>query len=276
MSMKDLLDWRTKDVVNIFDEITLWSAPFGKILLENIPMKKNAHVVDIGFGTGFPLIELSQIFGESAKIFGIDIWEEGINRAKHKIKTLGLTNIEILERSATNIEIEANSIDLVTSNLGINNFEDRITVYSEIYRILNKDGSLCITTNPIGTFQELFDIIINTCKTMGLTNEHEAFENYINNRNTEKQIINEFSKSGFTSAKTLHSTTQMRFADARAIFNHSLIRIGFREYWEQMMPNTSSKVLEQVIQNIESEIARNGVFNMTIPILYLEFKKARS
>ncbi|MEE9430720.1 MAG: class I SAM-dependent methyltransferase [Melioribacteraceae bacterium] len=94
--MKKLLDYKCKEVVNIFDEVTLWSAPFGRLLLENIPMKSEAKIVDIGFGTGFPLIELSQRFGEKSKIYGIDIWEEGINRTKDKINTLELNNIELI------------------------------------------------------------------------------------------------------------------------------------------------------------------------------------
>lgn len=87
--MKQLLDWKTKEVVNIYDEVSLWSAPFGQILLEHIPMKKGASIVDIGFGTGFPLIELSQRFGEGAQVYGVDIWEEAINKAKEKIDVFG-------------------------------------------------------------------------------------------------------------------------------------------------------------------------------------------
>lgn len=95
--MKKTLGWESREVANIFDEVTLWSAPFGRMLLEHIPMMPRAKIVDIGFGTGFPLIELSQRFGDQAKIYGIDIWQEGINRAKDKIKILAINNIEILE-----------------------------------------------------------------------------------------------------------------------------------------------------------------------------------
>ena len=272
--MKNLLDWRTKEVVNIFDEVTLWSAPFGEMLLKHIPMKEGASVVDIGFGTGFPLIELSQRFGESSTIYGVDIWEQGIDRTKEKITTLGLNNIKILENSAASIAIRDNSIDLVSSNLGINNFEEKQLVYSEIHRILNSDGRLCITTNPIGTFEELFRILMSTCKTMGLETAHQALKHYVNNRSTEQQIVEEFNKSGFELVLSHSNVKQMRFVDAQAIFDHSLIRIGFREYWEQMLQDASKEVFEKTIQQIEQVIADNGVFKMTIPMLYLEFKKA--
>lgn len=150
--MKKILDWQSKQVVNIFDEITLWSAPFGRLLLENIPMKPNTKIVDIGFGTGFPLIELSQVFGEKSKVYGIDIWKEGINLAKEKINVLEINNIEILEESAAKISIENNCIDLVTSNLGVNNFEQKEEVYLEIHRILKKRGKAVYNNQSDGYF----------------------------------------------------------------------------------------------------------------------------
>ena len=137
--MKRKLNWETKEVTNIFDEATLWSAPFGRLLLENMPMKRHAKVVDIGFGTGFPLIELSQRFGANSQIYGIDIWKEGINRTKEKIKELEINNIEIFEESAAKINLGDKQIDLVTSNLGVNNFDQKEEVYQEINRILKDE-----------------------------------------------------------------------------------------------------------------------------------------
>jgi hypothetical protein len=43
---------------DLYDELPLWSAPFGLKLLEHIEYKKNLTALDIGFGNGFPLTEL--------------------------------------------------------------------------------------------------------------------------------------------------------------------------------------------------------------------------
>ena len=222
-------------MVNIFDEVTLWSAPFGRLLLENIPMTPKAQIVDIGFGTGFPLIELSQRFGDKSRIYGIDIWKEGINRAKDKIKTLEINNIEIIEESATGISIGDNQIDLVSSNLGVNNFEQKDKVYREIYRILKKGGRLAITTNPIGTFEELFEIFSSIFNEMKLKEEEIRLAEYIEQRNTEGGLISELEQYGFKLLKTKSDSTNIRFVGAEALLDHSLIRIGFRKYWGEMV-----------------------------------------
>ncbi len=251
--MKKILDWESRAVATIFDEVTLWSAPFGRLLLENIPMKPGATVVDIGFGTGFPLIELSQRFGNKSKIYGIDIWKEGINRTKDKINTLEISNIEIFEESATKINIGDGQVDLVTSNLGVNNFEQRQAVYLEISRILKKGGRFCMTTNPIGTFEELFEIFSSIFREMNLIERSTKLEEYIQNRNTER--------------------TNIRFVDAIALLDHSLIRIGFREYWTTLVKEENAgRFFEKLILRINDIIETQGVFKMTIPMLYLEFE----
>lgn len=266
------MDWKSKAVVNIYDEVSLWSAPFGRLLLENIPMKHGATVLDIGFGTGFPLIELSQRFGAPSKIYGVDIWEEGIARTKNKIDIFELENIEILTASASKIALPNESIDLVTSNLGVNNFEEREKVYAEIKRVLQADGSLCITTNPVGTFSELFDLFHSIFSDMGLLEETEKLSHYIQQRNTEAQIISEFEKAGFSLKHKKSDSTNMRFCDATAVLDHGLIRIGFRSGWENMVnEGRVDEFFGKLEERVNGVIRERGEFVMSIPMLYLEF-----
>ena len=42
-------------------------------------------VLDVGFGTGFPLLELAQRLGKSATIYGIDPWEAAHERTHLKM-----------------------------------------------------------------------------------------------------------------------------------------------------------------------------------------------
>ena len=51
------------------DDFPLWSAPFGLMLLDHIRLRPNLKALDIGFGSGFPLLELAQILGSSSKMY---------------------------------------------------------------------------------------------------------------------------------------------------------------------------------------------------------------
>jgi len=272
--MKEKLNYQDAEIVNIYDEVNLWTAPFGRLLLENIPMKKGITIVDVGFGTGFPLVELSQRFDETSKIYGIDIWKGGIERTKEKIQTLQLKNIEILNKSAIEIDLENSSVDLVTSNLGVNNFDEREKVYIELHRILKIGGKISITTNPIGTFKELFNIFDEVMVESGLTKSIQLLSDYIANRNTEEGIIEEFSNSKFKFVKRKIESTNMRFMSGESLLNHSLMRIGFREGWDKLVDDADrSKFYTNLCSKLNRRILENGAFEMTVPILYLEFEK---
>jgi SAM-dependent methyltransferase len=172
------------------------------------------------------------------------------------------------------IDIGDEQVDLVTSNLGVNNFEEKGKVYSEIRRILKKGGRLCITTNPIGTFQELFELFDTVLNEMGLQAERKTLSDSIQHRNMEQGIIAELEKADLQFVKSKSDTTNFRFVDGEALLDHSLIRIGFREYWEEMIPEGDrSEFFERVVSRIDAIVEREGTFSMKVPILYLEFGK---
>lgn len=272
--MKNILDWQKEEVVNIFDDLNIWSAPFGRMLLENIPMKRGINVLDIGFGTGFPLLELSQRFGPETTVYGIDIWKEAIKRTKEKIRILDLKNITILEKSASKIDLANNKIDLICSNLGVNNFEEREEVYKEIYRVLRPNGRICITTNPVGTFAELFTEFEIVFKQLNLKDELVQLKKYIDHRKTEALITKEFKEVGLELVKRKLDYTTIRFVDGAALLDHSLMRIGFRAGWEKLIkPNSKELFFNLLIERLNGIIAKEGEFKTGIPMLYLEFKK---
>jgi hypothetical protein len=69
-------NFNLNELIDVFDELSFWSAPFGLKLLENINYKQNITALDIGFGAGFPLTEIAMRLGNSSTVYGIDPWKE--------------------------------------------------------------------------------------------------------------------------------------------------------------------------------------------------------
>ena len=61
-------DWNSPDYVVVFDEVPLWSAMFGALLLERIELQPHMTVLDLGCGAGFPLLELAGRLGRSCTV----------------------------------------------------------------------------------------------------------------------------------------------------------------------------------------------------------------
>ena len=74
------------NLVSIFDELSLWSSYFVRLLLDNVELRPNLDVLDVGFGTGVPIFELAQRLGATCHVTGIDPWAAAVERAEWKRK----------------------------------------------------------------------------------------------------------------------------------------------------------------------------------------------
>ena len=63
MDYLEAIDYKAPDFGELYDELPLWSAPFGLLLLEQVVMRPGLTILDVGAGTGFLTIELAQRFG---------------------------------------------------------------------------------------------------------------------------------------------------------------------------------------------------------------------
>jgi arsenite methyltransferase len=153
----------TAEFIDTFDELPLWSAAFGLLLLKHLNIRTNVRLLDLGSGAGFPLLELAERMGKSSTCYGLDPWANANGRANKKIKEYGITNAQIIEASASQLPFEDKSIDMIVSNLGINNFEDTPTVFKECHRVLKEDGTLSLTTNLDGHWSAFIKYLKNVC-----------------------------------------------------------------------------------------------------------------
>ena len=103
-------------------------------------------------------MELAQRCGPNATVIAADPWAAGMKRLRRKIDHLGLGNVILIESDAVTVELADESIDLVVSNLGINNFENADAVLRACFRVARPDGRLFLTTNLAGHMAEFYDV----------------------------------------------------------------------------------------------------------------------
>lgn len=114
---------------------------------------KGEICVDLGSGRGNDVIRLAEEVGETGYVYGIDISEGMIAKAKANLEKFEVENAEIIQAELDKLPLENNSVDLVVSNCTINHAIDKHAVWSEIYRILKTDGRFVVSdiyaTTPI-------------------------------------------------------------------------------------------------------------------------------
>ena len=267
-------NWDDFNLVSQYDELPLWSSYFGQLMLDNIPLKNYQTYLDVGCGTGFPLIDISQKIGNNCKCYGIDPWCRALERIKLKLSTLELSGIEVIESTANEIPFEDEYFDFITSNLGVNNFSKPEKVISECFRVLKDNGTISITSNLTGTFHEFYELFKNTLIECGMGKYLAPFQKHVNHRGTVPTISDLFINTGFSIKKCIESSFYMRFLNGTAFLNHSVIVSGFSTGWRNLFnANEIEPFFNQLENNLNEYAQKYGELKLGIPMLYLECEK---
>lgn len=275
--MADYLSYTFNDnetFINTFDEAPLWSASFGLLLLKHITLKPNQTIIDIGSGAGFPLMELAGRMGNSCKLYGIDPWKNANERAKQKIKNYGYLNVEIIETSAEKIPLSENSIDLIVSNLGINNFDRQEIVFRECNRVLKPQGKLCITSNLRKHWKEFYQLFYGTLQELGKENLIPVLKKEEEHRGTIESVSRLFSDNGFKVTRLFEETFEMKFVDGSAFLNHHFVKLGWLSSWLGLFLKEEWHEIFSALEKTLNEYSeKNNGLSLTVPMAFIEGEK---
>ena len=103
-------------------------------------LKKEEVVLDLGCGAGLDLYFYAKAVGEKGKVYGLDISEDMVNKAKQNMQLVGIKNAEISVGESDNLSFNDNFFDGVASNGIYNLSPDKEAVMREVYRVLKPSG----------------------------------------------------------------------------------------------------------------------------------------
>lgn len=262
-------------LINVLDELPFWSAPFGVRLLAKVVPKRNMSLLDIGFGTGFPLTELAMRFGDSCTIYGIDPWKEAAERVREKLRIYGITNVRLFIGKAEEIPLENQSIDLITSNNGLNNVTDLSRVLSECARVLKPGGKLIFTMNTDETMVEFYEVLEQSLS------EHDLPESvvHLNQHIYEKrkplgEIKSLLAGAGFDNVTLEENWFDYKFADGSTMLNHFFIRLAFLDSWKEIVPEKDRDLIfSEVERRLNHIVTEKGHLSLRVPFVVIEARR---
>lgn len=244
------------EIARFYDELPLWSAPFGQLILERVPLRRGQTILDLGAGTGFLTIELAQR-GGAARVIAVDPWAEAMEVLRRRVAYLGLSNVELLVSDAAELDLPDSSADVIVSNLGVNNFDNAPTVLAECHRVLRPGGRLLLSTNLVGHMAEFYDVLRE------VLDDHSQLDAHVNHRATLDGTVALLEAAGFAASVSGTDSFTMRFADGTALFDHYFIRLGFLGGWQSIAS------VEQLAA-VERKLNRRGEVSLTIPMACFE------
>jgi ubiquinone/menaquinone biosynthesis C-methylase UbiE len=263
-------DFSSPQTIAAYDELPLWSAMFGLLLLDEVPLARVRQALDLGCGTGFPLIELAERLGSQAHVHGLDPWAAGLSRAAEKIAGRNTRNVTLHEGSATAMPFADVTFDLIVSNLGLNNFADRAGSVAECRRVARGGATLALTTNLQGHMAEFYTVFAELLHADGDADAQGRLRAHIDARATVASVHDLLHSADFTVTRVVERSMRMRFASGSALLNHHFIKLGFLDAWKAVVAGREQELMLQLQRSLDNVAERNGELRLTIPMAYIE------
>ncbi|MCS7170852.1 MAG: class I SAM-dependent methyltransferase [Aquificaceae bacterium] len=103
--------------------------------LKEFGLREGMIVLDVGTGAGFYIPYISRLVGERGKVCAVDIEPLAVEYATHKVKNLGLSNVEVLLSEENHIPLSDNVVDFVFMAFVFHELENPIAFMEEVKRV---------------------------------------------------------------------------------------------------------------------------------------------
>jgi len=263
------------DEVSALDELPLWAAPFGLRLLEMVRLRPRLAALDVGFGTGFPLLELAMRLGPSSTVQGLDPWPAGHRRTRLKLERLGLQNVKLHEGVAEEMPFPERSFDCVVSNNGYNNVSDRQRAFRETARVCRPGAQLVFTMNLEGSFRELHEEWRYVLESEGLGAAVAALQDFITGRRPPlDDVLRTVADAGFVIEQVAHDEFDFRFANADALVHHAFFRRFQLPHLLEAVPEKAREAAAaELRRRLDREALRVGELRLSVPFVTVSARR---
>ena len=118
---------------------------FGARLAELVSVPPGARVLDVATGAGAALLPVARRLGPGARVTGVDLSAEMLQRAEQAARAEGLTNVELRKMDAENLGFPDETFDVVLCANAIFLFPDKSAALREMYRVTKPGGRLGVS-----------------------------------------------------------------------------------------------------------------------------------
>ena len=264
------------EAITAGDDLCTWAAPFGVALLETVKLLPGIQALDIGCGTGFPLLELAARLGPLGQVTGLDPSGPALDRARAKAEARGISNLRLVASGAEAMPFEDRSFDLLVSNNGLNNVQDAARALAECARVARTRAQLVLTANLPGTFALFYEIFEMILEDRGMKAEIAALHEHIHGkRKTAEAWTALVEGAGFEPRRTCEGSFTWSFLNGTALFRHWMIRLAFLPPWIQLLPQDQAPAFMAFLEGRLNRLAlERGGLHLEVPFLCLDALRA--
>jgi ubiquinone/menaquinone biosynthesis C-methylase UbiE len=170
-------------------------------VMEDLHLRSDAHVADVGCGTGYFTFRIAEAVKDNGKVLAVDVDERALDTLRNRSQKRGLDNIETIQSEATDTKLAAGSVDaaLVCMVLHHVSKDDRQPLVKSTAEAVKPGGYLFVVdlrkvrNPPFHRYEELVsrDEVVELAEEAGLTLDAEwyylPYQYFLRFRQAEKR-----------------------------------------------------------------------------------------
>jgi SAM-dependent methyltransferase len=190
------------------------------------------------------------------------------------MNALKIDNVQLIEGDASTMPFPDDTLDLIVSNLGVNNFDSPQKIFTECFRVAKRGAQIILTTNPQGHMDTFYLVFVETLKELNREDLMVDLTAHIEHRLTAETIRQHLEQSGFQITGLYQESFRLCFLDGTTFFRHALVRDGFLDDWKGLVPKQDQTEIFAALEENLNQVSKNaGTLEMTIPIACIEAEK---
>ena len=115
-----------------------------EMMLDLAGVQSGSRVLDVAAGTGESTLMAARRVGPTGYALAADVSASMLNAAAEAARTAGVTNIETRVMNAENIELDADSFDVVICRIALMLFPNPAKALGEMHRVVKPGGKVAV------------------------------------------------------------------------------------------------------------------------------------
>ena len=213
------------------------------------------RVLDIGVGTGMTTIPYARAVGLSGHVIGADISRPMLDAARRRLDEAGLKNVELILADAQVHAFEPESVDLLTSRLGVMFFADPVAAFRNLIRALRPGGRLVMAvwaTIEENTHWKIpFEIAVRHLGPPAPQPPHAPGPHVFGDRDYLRSILD---AAGFAAIAIVARPFHVRVDTTEAAAEHAIQSTLLQRLLDEKQADEAAR--QAVVRDIEAAFAR--------------------
>lgn len=204
-----------------------WSTPFAESLLQHLDLRLGLQILDVASGHGIPAFYLAEQVGSTGTVLAIDVSAGQVARAR-AVQGSQLPWLQFECMGMCSLPADLPAFERITGNLSVMFFRPhRFQAVQGLVANLAPGGQLALTFPSLGTFDSLWQQIVQNMAQDGLRAEQDRFEAYLAERPSAKDAQGWLEQLELERIEVTEYPLEVVTGLGREFLYHPLLRGGF-------------------------------------------------